>query len=293
MSFALIPNLSNFAPRLTRDVVSSDGTRLAVQEWGQADGPVVVLLHAFGMTNVGWARQVTGPLAATHRLVTFDHRGHGASDHPTDPAAYANGGLWADDIAAVIDSTGAHKVSIIAWSMSGALFGDYLATYGDAKINRVVLIGAANALGQTMFATGQPGLKFADERANLIHVPDFFTQFAGFAHVNDGLTDDPMDDDTWALVQAGSLLLPVLARGAILMRDQDSLPAYGASTVPVLQIHSTNDPIIAITAAERLKAARPDVARLQFDTGAHAPHWAHADAVNAALVDFLGGGMVP
>ncbi len=274
-------------PRARHAIVTPDGLTLAAQEWGNPDGPPVLFLHAFGMTHVAWLKQLTGSLAKTHRLVTFEHRGHGASDKPADPAAYADGARFGDDIDAVIRALKLDAPAVVAWSMSGALLGDYLAKYGAANTSRIVLIGAVNALGQTMMSTGQLGAKFADPRANWIHDPDFRKQWLGFAHVNDGLTSRPMDADAWAIVQAGSMLVPVPARGAILMRDADHLGAYTSAAVPILQIHAEDDPIVSIAAADRLRAARPDVERLHLKDGAHAPHWERGDEVNAALARFI------
>lgn len=274
-------------PRATHKVVSADGVSLSVQEWGAPGGRPVLLLHAFGMTNLGWLPITTGPLSKTHRFVTFDHRGHGGSGKPTAPEAYG-GERFADDIAAVIDALALERPAIVAWSMSGALFGDYLAKYGDANIDRIVLIGAANALGQPMIESGQLGPIFGDERSNLIHATEFGDQFLGFAVVNDGLTDADMDADAWALIQAGSMQTPVGARAAILFRPADHLDLYARAAAPVLTIHSAHDPIVTTKAPERLIAQRADVQSLRFPGRAHAPHWEHAAAVNDALARFLG-----
>lgn len=275
-------------PNATRRIVSADGVTLSVQEWGDAEGPPVLLLHAFGMTNLGWLTLTNGPLARTHRLVTFDHRGHGGSDKPADPAAYADGARFADDVAAVMAALKLERPHVVAWSMSGALFGDYLAGYGDANVGRIVLIGAAHALGEPLARSGQLGSVFADERANLIHAPDFADQLRGFAVVNAGLTDGEMDADAWALVQAGSLQLPVAARGAILSRSVDRLDVYAGARAPILAVHAEHDPIVSAAAPDRLIARRADVRSLRLPGRAHAPHWEHAETVGAALGRFLG-----
>jgi non-heme chloroperoxidase len=271
----------------THTVTSTDGTALAVQEWGKTDGPALLLLHAFGMTNMGWHPVIAGPLGQSHRIITFDHRGHGGSGKPVDPASYANGQQWADDIRAVIEALDLRDVSVVAWSMSGALFGDYLAVYGTDRIARVALLGAAHALGQPMMEAGQLGSVFADARTNLIHTTDFASQWLGFAVVNDALTDTDMDADTWAIVQSGSMLLPVPARGAILMRAADHLETYRMADVPLLVLHAEGDRIVAFTAAERLVSARPDARLVRLPGTAHAPHWLHTETVNGELAAFF------
>jgi pimeloyl-ACP methyl ester carboxylesterase len=67
-----------------RTVVTSDGVRLAVREYGSAGAAdhTVVLLHGLLLTQESWADQV-GRLqrrwGARVRVITYDHRGHGRS----------------------------------------------------------------------------------------------------------------------------------------------------------------------------------------------------------------------
>jgi pimeloyl-ACP methyl ester carboxylesterase len=53
-------------------------------------GPPLVLAHGFGCGLRSWDPQVDG-LAADHRVVTYDARGHGISGAPAEAAAYSQG----------------------------------------------------------------------------------------------------------------------------------------------------------------------------------------------------------
>jgi len=70
--------------RLTTD----DGVGLATVAAGDPDAPGLLLLHGIGGAKEDFAHHLDA-LAAEHRVVTFDHRGHGESDKPDDPAAYS------------------------------------------------------------------------------------------------------------------------------------------------------------------------------------------------------------
>jgi pimeloyl-ACP methyl ester carboxylesterase len=59
-------------------VTSSDTTTLAGQAWGDADDPVVVLVHGLGMSVESWGA-VPELLAGDHRVLAYDLRGHGSS----------------------------------------------------------------------------------------------------------------------------------------------------------------------------------------------------------------------
>jgi pimeloyl-ACP methyl ester carboxylesterase len=68
------------APDRSR-TVSSNGVRLAVYEWGEPDAPPLVLVH--GGFDFARTFDVFAPLLAAggYRVVSWDHRGHGDSQH--------------------------------------------------------------------------------------------------------------------------------------------------------------------------------------------------------------------
>src|SRR5438552_18752776 len=69
---------------------------LAYRVDGPPDGPVVVLGSSLGTTGSVWEPQLAA-LAATHRVVRYDHRGHG--DSPAPPGPYAIEELGGDVLA--------------------------------------------------------------------------------------------------------------------------------------------------------------------------------------------------
>lgn len=83
----------------TRFVQASDGTRIAVYEEGNPDGPVLVLVHGWPDSHVLWDG-VVAELPEDYRIVRYDARGAGASEVPAATSAYTVEQL-ADDFAAV------------------------------------------------------------------------------------------------------------------------------------------------------------------------------------------------
>ena len=96
------PNIrrSRFEGRRLHRIEGGGGLPLLVAEGGQADGPPIILLHGFSQCHLCWYRQFEGRLADRFRLIAPDLRGHGGSAKPEDQAAYSDGRLWADDLAA-------------------------------------------------------------------------------------------------------------------------------------------------------------------------------------------------
>lgn len=88
------------SPAAPRFVTSADGVRIAVHEYGDPDGPVIVAVHGYPDNHAVWDR-VAAELA-DFRVVAYDVRGAGASDKPKGRAAYRMERLG-EDLAAVLE----------------------------------------------------------------------------------------------------------------------------------------------------------------------------------------------
>lgn len=116
------------APARRRTVVSG-GLRIAVHEWGDASAPPLLLAH--GGFDFARTYDVFAPLlsAGGWRVVSWDQRGHGDSEHAE---LYS----WEADVRdalAVLDSTTREPVPFVGHSKGGAL----LTQLADACPHRV------------------------------------------------------------------------------------------------------------------------------------------------------------
>ncbi|MGW6979446.1 alpha/beta fold hydrolase [Streptomyces sp. NPDC054932] len=96
--------------------VSADGARLHVEVHGDEGAPTVVLAHGWTCSTAFWAAQIRA-LAATHRVVAYDQRGHGRS-----PAARTHSTTaLADDLVAVLEAVLApgERAVVAGHSMGG------------------------------------------------------------------------------------------------------------------------------------------------------------------------------
>lgn len=115
--------------------VSSFGVKLAVCEWGDEDGPPLFLVHGgsdFAGTFDGFA-----PLLAQHgwRVISWDHRGHGDSDH----AALYSWDADVRDALGVLDSITPDPVPVVAHSKGGGMMLQ-LAEALPRRMSRLVVI---------------------------------------------------------------------------------------------------------------------------------------------------------
>ena len=100
-------------------VRAGDGTRIAVFEEGDPDGPTVVLVHGWPDSHVLWD-SVVAELAPNHRIIRYDSRGAGASDVPERASAYTVEQL-ADDFDAVATAVSPHApVHVVAHDWGAA-----------------------------------------------------------------------------------------------------------------------------------------------------------------------------
>lgn len=115
-----------------------DGRRLAVDETGPADGPVVVLLHsAPGSRLFDPDPAVTA--AAEIRLVTLDRPGYGASTALGDGAVPTIAGQ-ADDVVAALDHLGVDEAALAGWSAGGRVAVGVAARHPE-RVRALAVIG--------------------------------------------------------------------------------------------------------------------------------------------------------
>ena len=127
-----------------------DGVRLAWEEFGSGDPTIVLLPSSPIVHSRQWKGQVHF-LSRSWRVVTFDGRGNGRSDHPTDPAAYHDD-RFVEDIAAVMDATGADRAVLVGLCVDGVWRAIRLAAEQPERVRGIV----AFSVGVPRIASPQP-----------------------------------------------------------------------------------------------------------------------------------------
>ncbi|MGL5835383.1 MAG: alpha/beta fold hydrolase [Waterburya sp.] len=174
---------------------------------------------------------------------------------------------------------------LVGHSMSGVLLGDYLTKYDDENIAGVVFVGANNKLGTEMLKT-QIGQAFIQPESQGIHSESIYAQIGSWNFLNRYLSTNPVNKDAQDIILATSILMPLVARRTIVMRDENYLPLYQNLNAPILLVHAQDDQIVLPTASAELKAVRPDATYILYDIGGHAPQWENSENFNQELANF-------
>lgn len=127
--------LHSLPPGRTVKVRAEDGTKLHTRVFGPENGYPIVLCHGITCTHRAWTYQIAD-LSVDHRVIAFDHRGHGRSSVPR------RGGYTLDrlagDLDAVLDATlnSRERAVIAGHSMGGITIAAWAQRRRDAVAER-------------------------------------------------------------------------------------------------------------------------------------------------------------
>jgi len=262
----------------------NDGVGLAVDVAG--DGPGLLLVHGLGGAKEDFADHVA-TLAQDHTVVIFDHRGHGASDKPTDRAAYSFARL-VDDTVAVADAAGLDHFRLLGHSMGG-MVARKIALHEPSRVDALVMMDTSAgpvpgfdpalvdiAVGVAL-NEGKAALKELLDLASVLESPAHkrvVTKRPGYSDFETRKWDD-MSEIMWAT------LLHELAY------QSDDLPSMVAAPhVPLLVLVGEQDEPFVI-ASHAIADAVAGAQLVVIPDAGHSPQFENPHAWITALTKFL------
>jgi non-heme chloroperoxidase len=269
-----------------RYVEGAGGTKLFVEENGDPSRPTILWIHGYCQCRLSWDMQFENEeLASQLHMVRLDLRGHGLSDKPTNPAAFQDGKVWADDIQAVISALRLNKPILAGWSYGGFIICDYIRHYGQDNLGGTIFVAAATEIGRDE-ANALLGADF------LQLVPGFFStdyaegsaalqQFMGMA------TYEELDPHTfYYLVGFNSVTLPASRQG-MFMRELDNGALMQTITIPSLIVQGKDDRIVLPASSDNIARHVPHVSRVDYDHCGHVPFVEAAEQFNRDVATFV------
>jgi non-heme chloroperoxidase len=264
-----------------RDVISSDGVRLAAYDAGSASGPEILFIHGFSQCSQCWERQFGDPqLNRRFRLTAFDIRGHGASEKPSDPRRYAEDRQFADDVSAVMTALGLQRPVLVGWSYAGRIVEDYLEAYGTARLAGINFVCARTNNQPEFVGPGNDhlaGMTGADLSANL-KATRYFVR-ACFAK----------EQSPSAIEQAVAynMLVPAAIRAAHLSRPPSDGTVLRKIDVPVVVTQGDQDLLVSKGLGELTAALIPGATLSMYAGVGHTPFVEDAARFNRELAEFV------
>ncbi|MEU5754689.1 alpha/beta fold hydrolase [Streptomyces sp. NPDC047829] len=263
-----------------RFFASPDGD-LAYRDTGAGD--LVVLLHP-GFTDHRVFDAQIPVLAAGHRVVAPDVRGHGSSANATRPFR------WADDLAALLRHLDAGPAVLVGVSMGGAIATDTVLEYPEL-VRAVVACGAATS----EFAYTDPWVRQVQaDQARALAAGDVEGWLTAFLRFVPGEHRDLDDVDPAVLRRLREMASGTLAKHT---PDEENhhVPLTGTWArvpkidVPVLTVNGSLDAADLIAEAERLARTVPEGRSATVEGAAHYPNMERPEAFDEILLDFLRG----
>jgi pimeloyl-ACP methyl ester carboxylesterase len=272
--------------------VERDGVRVYYEVYGSGE-PTLLLLPTWSIIHSRhWKLQI--PYHARHcRVVTFDGRGNGRSDRPTEPEAYAEREFAADALA-VMDATATQRAVIVGFSL-GAQRGTILAAEHPDRVAGAIFVGPSwpgggEPLAERLvhpweeeldtdqgWATYNKHYWLRDYRGFLEF---FFSRFFTEPHS----TKQFEDCVGWGLESSGETL--VTAQYGAKLEPDEARELASRIRCPVLVIQGTDD---AISSKSRgiAMAEQTGGGLVLLEGSGHAPHVRDPVKVNRLLRDFV------
>jgi pimeloyl-ACP methyl ester carboxylesterase len=231
------------------------------------NAPPLLLSHGFGATSAMFAPNV--PALAIHRdVITWDLRGHGASESPADPECYAAGQALAD-MEALLDSADVARAVLGGHSLGGYLSLAFTLAYPE-QVAALVLIG-----------TG-PG--FRKDEAREAWNRRAYTTAERLA--DQGIAALGESSELHREVHADVRGLVLAARGTLTQHDASVMDGLGDIRVPALVVVGENDTHF-LAAADYMAAKIPGARKVVIADAGHAPNVDQPERFNAEVLAFL------
>lgn len=270
-------------------ITTRDGTQLYVKDWGPKTGRPVIMMHGWPLTSDTWDDFAVVAANAGFRAISYDRRGFGRSEQPWDGYEYDT---LADDLADVIEATGAQDAALFGFSMGGGEVARYMSRHGGKGVSKAALIASVvpymaqtpdnpDGVPQSVFDEMTAGMK--EDRAHFFH--GFLKSFYGVGVFTGSVSEAVLDWSFQQTMMAG--LWPTLAC-AKAFSSTDFRPDLPSFKVPTLIIHGTGDQTVPIETSGRAAAAAiPGATLIEYEGAPHGLFASNKQQLTDDLMAFL------
>ena len=260
-----------------------DGTKIAVEDLNRSSNKVIVLVHGWPISKDMYEYQKNILVGRGYRVVSFDIRGFGKSD--TSAGKY-NYDRLATDLWCVIDNLKVDSVTLVGFSMGGAICVRYMAMFDNDYVNKLVLAGAAApSFDKTIH---NPYGHSTEETNALIDLayrdrPQMITNFGDklFANYHTKAFQDWFRQLCFQASGIGTI------KTAISLRDEDVFDDLKTIKVPTAILHGKQDQICPFEFATIMEREIPNATLIPYEYSGHGLFYDELEKFNEVLIQFL------
>ena len=260
-------------------VHATDGTRIHYEVTGKSGATPVLMIQGLGASKNAWNLQRIA-MATRFRIISFDNRGAGRSDKPTEPFTLEQ---MADDALAVLDAAGIETAHVVGASMGGVI-SQIVAVKYPHRVRSLTLVCTAcrnhpwrQELLQSWAKTAEEKgmLEVGKEAAQWVMSPRSFRRL--------------VPAFTWmgplaALRPRHSFVSQI---HAILNTREDLVDQLSTITAPTMVIVGNQDILTPRGDSEEIAERIPNSELVVISGAAHGLMMEHSSTFNKILIEFL------
>ena len=260
-------------------VHATDGTRIHYEVTGKSGATPVLMIQGLGASKNAWNLQRIA-MATRFRCISFDNRGAGRSDKPTEPFTLEQ---MADDAIAVLDAAGIETAHVVGASMGGVI-SQIVAVKYPHRVRSLTLVCTAcrnhpwrQDLLQTWAKTAEEKgmIEVGKEAAQWVMSPRSFRRL--------------VPAFTWmgplaALRPRHSFVSQI---DAILNTREDLVDQLSTITAPTMVIVGNQDILTPRGDSEEIAERIPNAELVVISGAAHGLMMEHSSTFNRILIEFL------
>jgi len=260
-------------------VNAADGTRIHYEVTGKSGATPVLMIQGLGASKNAWNLQRIA-MATRFRIISFDNRGAGRSDKPTEPFTLEQ---MADDALAVLDAAGIETAHVVGASMGGVI-SQIVAVKFPHRVRSLTLVCTAcrnhpwrqellrswakTAADKGMIEVGKEAAQWVMSPRSFRRLVPAFTWMGPLA----------------ALRPRHSFVSQI---DAILNTREDLVDQLSTITAPTMVIVGNQDILTPRGDSEEIAERIPNAELVVISGAAHGLMMEHSSTFNRILIEFL------
>ena len=260
-------------------VHATDGTRIHYEVTGKSGATPVLMIQGLGASKNAWNLQRIA-MATRFRIISFDNRGAGRSDKPTEPFTLEQ---MADDALAVLDAAEIETAHVVGASMGGVI-SQIVAVKYPHRVRSLTLVCTAcrnhpwrqellqswakTAADKGMIEVGKEAAQWVMSPRSFRRLVPAFTWMGPLA----------------ALRPRHSFVSQI---DAILNTREDLVDQLSTITAPTMVIVGNQDILTPRGDSEEIAERIPNAELVVISGAAHGLMMEHSSTFNRILIEFL------